>query len=248
MTHLTQRAVLGDKGIKNWYMAPGTPEKTAGILTFEQRPTRIVSLRGCVAEPTLHGANREYFVRRQRDIFEDGVPVYRPSIRVVPPAMQVERTDRRRFIPQPHPEQHVPYGGIRQFPQDTKQPANPSRLPEPEVYRLRRSDPLATCLRQDPKEVVFEQELGRKYNVHPELYRRTGRAGDLTIRSGSEPRNEEQKVFFATLKDTPSFLRYVASLPPKAASSPHQRRAQWEAKQKRSETQSDRALVSTLKD
>lgn len=31
MAHLTQRSALGDRGLKHWYMAPGTPEKTAGM-------------------------------------------------------------------------------------------------------------------------------------------------------------------------------------------------------------------------
>lgn len=95
---------------------------------------------------------------------------------------------------------------------------------------------------------MFEQTLGRKFASHPTSFYGTGRAGDLSIRVGTEPRNEEQAHFFKDLhRDSPTFIRYLASLPAKPETSPHLRRQLWHTQRQNDATSSDRSLVADLK-
>lgn len=99
-----------------------------------------------------------------------------------------------------------------------------------------------------PQQALFEASLGRKYRSHPTVFQGTGRAGDTSTTKGAPRRNEDRPEFFKDLnRDSPTFLKYLANLPAKAATSPHHRRQLWETQRQRAAADGDRRLVASLK-
>ena len=65
----------------------------------------------------------------------------------------------------------------------------------------------------------------RKIRVTRETFYGSGSAGDLSKRTGAEPRVEDERDFRQQAVDSPTFKRFCQSLAAKPAVSPHQRRA-----------------------
>eukprot|EP01026_Neomeris_dumetosa_P043013 TRINITY_DN3590_c1_g2_i1.p4 TRINITY_DN3590_c1_g2~~TRINITY_DN3590_c1_g2_i1.p4 ORF type:complete len:153 (-),score=11.54 TRINITY_DN3590_c1_g2_i1:80-538(-) len=103
-----------------------------------------------------------------------------------------------------------------------------NNLPEPDIPRLYRP-PNMSCLRESDKEFVFEKEMGQKVRVEQSTYKKTGRAGDLTITYGASPRVEESETYYRKRIDSPTFRRFVETINAKKSDrviSPHERRRQ----------------------
>ncbi len=88
--------------------------------------------------------------------------------------------------------------------------------------------------------------MGRKIRVDLTTYRGAGRAGDLSTSFAPPRRPEDDPTLFKTLKDSPTFTRFVNSLPPKPAVGPHQRRAEELRRAQQAELAAERQLVASL--
>ena len=63
----------------------------------------------------------------------------------------------------------------------------------------------------------------RKIRVGRDSYAQTGRAGDLSIRTGPTPRVEDESAYRQHAIDSPSFVRFCKSLPAVPEQGPRQR-------------------------
>ncbi len=173
-----------------------------------------------------------------------------PCARAIPPILPFthpwstsSRPEGKRAIPEPYGAPPHPRG-TRPAPDDVKfRPAG--SLPEPPLPRLGRPDGI-TGLRESDKEAQFESQLGRKVRVGQDSYRGLGRAGDRSLVMGAPARVEDEPTYFRSMKDSPTFVRFCNSLPPKPAVSPHQRRQEQLLRQAEAERQRAAELVSTL--
>ncbi|KXZ56017.1 hypothetical protein GPECTOR_2g1569 [Gonium pectorale] len=169
---------------------------------------------------------------------------YRRTLKQLPEPVRPERPEGKRTVPEPH-------GSLPAHPRGTRPPPDDVRLkpaataPEPPLPRLGRPDGI-TGLRESDKETQFDVSLGRKIRVGQDTYRGTGRAGDKSLVYGASARVEDDPTFYKTMKDTPTFSRFVNSLPPKPSVSPHQRREDGLRRQAEQERRREAALVSTL--
>lgn len=69
-------------------------------------------------------------------------------------------------------------------------------------------------------------ELGascRKVRVGRDTYSQTGRAGDMSIRTGPTPRVEDEAAYRQQTIDSPTFVRFCKNLPELPELGPHQR-------------------------
>jgi len=142
-----------------------------------------------------------------------------------------------------------PYGmpphaqGVQLVPQ-TRQP---EYAHEPGMPRLARPYG-ATILRESDQELSYERAFGRKVRVGQDSYRGAGRAGDMSLSYAPPKRPEDVDTgFFKSLKDAPTFIRFVQSLPPKPAVSPHERHAEQQRRARAAELRAERELVASLK-
>lgn len=97
------------------------------------------------------------------------------------------------------------------------------------------------------QELSYERAFGRKVRVGQDTYRGSGRAGDLSLSFAPPRRPEDDGGFFKSLQDAPTFTRFVASLPPKPAVSPHERHEQELRRVREAELRAERELVASLK-
>jgi hypothetical protein len=96
------------------------------------------------------------------------------------------------------------------------------------------------------QELSYERAFGRKIRVGLQSYRGSGRAGDLSHSFAPPKRPEDDSTFFKTLKETPTFIRFMASLPPKPTVSAHQRREEELRRNHEAELAAERKLVASL--
>lgn len=96
------------------------------------------------------------------------------------------------------------------------------------------------------QELSYERCFGRKCRVGLDTYRGSGRAGDLSLSYAPPKRPEDDALFFKTLKDSPTFTRFVKSLPPTPAVGPHQRRAEQVKQAQQAERRAEQQLVAGL--
>jgi hypothetical protein len=80
---------------------------------------------------------------------------------------------------------------------------------------------ISTCsqTRQQPE----TQNACRKVRVSRDSYAQSGRAGDLSIRTGPIPRVEDESAYRQHTIDSPSFVRFCQNLPKLSEVGPHQR-------------------------
>lgn len=224
-------AELGGSGFQGWY--------TESQQTGQTRMRRAVDAptSACYAEPIVQGAHSTYYTRRA--LPDDSPGTFRRSLRHVPPIVHDDRPTGKRAIPEPHgaPPRLVSHR--------THQDQPSGHYAEPAMPRLSRPAG-ATILRESDQELSYERALGRKIRVGMDTYRGSGRAGDLSQSFAPPRRPEDDAVFFKSLKDSPTFTRFVASLPAKPAVGPHQRRAEELRRQRMTELAAERQLVETL--
>ncbi len=67
------------------------------------------------------------------------------------------------------------------------------------------------------------QHACRKVRVSRDSYAQSGRAGDLSIRTGPTPRVEDESAYRQHTIDSPSFVRFCQNLPKLPEVGPHQR-------------------------
>jgi hypothetical protein len=120
-----------------------------------------------------------------------------------------------------------------------------SEAPQPAMGRLSRPVGI-DGLRESGVETSYERAMGRKVRVEADGYRGSGRAGDMSALYGGPKRPEDDAMFFKSLKDTPTFIRFAASLPPSPGVSPHVRRQQELRRNAVAEVDRDRELVAAL--
>lgn len=160
-------------------------------------------------------------------------------------SLRLCRPEGKRQIPEPYGPPPSHGTGTRMAPEDVRF-REPGRAPEPAMPRLSR--PIGICgLRESENELSHERSLGRKVRVDQHSYRGRGRAGDLsTVQSAPLAPQDADPNFFKTLRDSPTFIRFCNTLPPKPAVSPHERRALQVQRAHQQERERDRQLVSSL--
>ena len=89
------------------------------------------------------------------------------------------------------------------------------------------------CLSLDYGGIITEEEetVGvsesdtscRKVRVGRDSYAQTGRAGDMSIRTGPTPRVEDESAYRQHTIDSPTFVRFCKNLPKVPDVGPHQR-------------------------
>lgn len=148
-----------------------------------------------------------------------------------------------RIEPPPKPVQQLPassygapgtkpFGGLADDPGASRPP-------------LARGFTAAATSQQGP--VPLEPVIPRLRKVSPEQYYGTGAAGDMSQSFAPAKRPEDlNPKFYNTLKESPTFLRFVASLPPKPQVSPHQRHAAAARRQRVEEVAAEKKLVASL--
>ena len=65
--------------------------------------------------------------------------------------------------------------------------------------------------------------MHRKVRVGRDSYAQSGRAGDLSIRTGPTPRVEDESAYRQHAIDSPSFVRFCKNLPALPEVGPHKR-------------------------
>lgn len=63
----------------------------------------------------------------------------------------------------------------------------------------------------------------RKVRVGRDTYAHTGRAGDMSIRTGPTPRVEDESAYRQQTIDSPTFVRFCKNLPKLPELGPHER-------------------------
>mmetsp|Transcript_14106 Transcript_14106/g.30586 ORF Transcript_14106/g.30586 Transcript_14106/m.30586 type:complete len:283 (-) Transcript_14106:418-1266(-) len=235
--HASHSAVseLGSTGLQGWYSSSAAPEKPMRRM-FEAPSTATY------AEPVVQGAHTSYYGRRA---VSESPTAFRRSIRQVadPGPLRPERPEGKRAIAEP-------YGpgpramGTRPPPDDVRF-KEAQHAPEPAMPRLSRPVGLYG-LRESDQELSYERAMGRKVRVDHMSYHGTGRAGDKSTSFAPPARPEDDPVFFKTLKDSPTFIRFCSTLPPKPAVSPHERRAASMQRANAREMDQERQLVASL--
>ena len=124
-------------------------------------------------------------------------------------------------------------------------PTDGGELQQPALPRLGRPSGI-TGLRTSDRELSYEVAMGRKVRVDGATYRGQGRAGDATGTFAPPRRPEDAPVFFKSLKDTPTFIRFCNTLPARPAVSPHERRVAEHHRQAEAELAKEQALVAAL--
>ncbi|KAF5838198.1 hypothetical protein DUNSADRAFT_3247 [Dunaliella salina] len=233
-------AEIGAGGLSKWNDPGNAPVERRQVRDGEYK-AKVSSYAPAYSEPTIHGANQQYFSRRALGAEPD--ETYRRTTRHIPPPPIIERPGRKKLIPEPYGAPPQPSG---LFTHPTNANKVPETYPEPGMPRSRRP-PGATILRESDQELSYEHAFGRKVRVNSATYRGTGRAGDLSQSFAPTKRPEDTGSFFKSLKDSPTFTRFVSSLPPPPSVSPHQRRAQEMQRLQAAERNADRMLVSSLR-
>lgn len=193
----------------------------------------------CLLEPLPRGGLNAAAL--QRRALSSDATAYRPTIRIFEPPTYVDRPSGKKLIPEPYGAPPRPEG-VQIIPQ-----ARPVEYAqEPGMPRLSRPHG-ATILRESDQELSYEHAFGRKVRVGQDTYRGAGRAGDTSL-SFAPPRRPEDTdpAFFKSLKDAPTFIRFVQSLPPKPAVSPHQRHEAQQRRARETELKAERDLVASL--
>jgi len=230
---------IGSGGIHKWNDTGKMPIERRQFRDGEYK-TKVASYAPAYSEPIIQGANQQYFSRRA--LGTEPNETYRRTTRHIPPPPIIERPGGKKLIPEPYGAPPQPRG---LFTHPTNVNKIPETLPEPAMPRSSRP-PGATILRESDQELSYEHALGRKVRVNSATYRGTGRAGDLSQSFAPTKRPEDTGSFFKNLKDSPTFTRFVSSLPAPPSVSPHQRRAQELQRLQAAERNADRMLVSSL--
>jgi hypothetical protein len=68
--------------------------------------------------------------------------------------------------------------------------------------------------------LTLDQELSRKIRITPECLKFSGRAGDLSKRSGTQKRLEEERAFYCRTVDSPTIARFAAGMAQNACNVP----------------------------
>jgi hypothetical protein len=93
---------------------------------------------------------------------------------------------------------------------------------------------------------MYDRAMGRKVRLDLNTYRGRGRAGDLSQSFAPPRRPEESPAFFKNLKDSPTFIRFCSSLPPRAVVTPQEHRTAELKRNHAAEVQRERELVASL--
>lgn len=235
----TVKSELLDTGLGSFLSAP-EPANPYGRRHFSAGHLRHAEP---IAEPAAVGGHYSYYTRRHMD--GDNPTSYRRTLKHIPEPQRLDKPQGVRYIPEPHgPPPHI--NGLKTTPEEVRY-ARSASAPEPGLPSLGRLGPGLTCLRETDKELIFERVMNRKVRVDQGSYRGLGRAGDTTGSLGAPVRPEVlDPSLYKTLTDSPTFIRFCNSLPPKPAVSPHQRRADAARRMYEAERNQERDLVSKL--
>ncbi|GAX80136.1 hypothetical protein CEUSTIGMA_g7574.t1 [Chlamydomonas eustigma] len=234
--HLQQSAELASTGLKAWDSAPAPAIRPLRRMFGQHHAEHY-------AEPIVRGAHASYFQRRATSA--DEPQSFRRSLQQMPDPgpLRLDKPEGKRALPEPHgPPPHVSSRGI--VSDEIRFKASGHER-EPAMPRLSR--PIGTKgLRESDQELMYDRAMGRKVRLDLTSYRGRGRAGDLSHSFAPPRRPEEEPNFFKSLKDSPTFIRFCNSLPPRAVVTPHERRTAELHRNHASEVQRERELVATL--
>ncbi|KAK9824619.1 hypothetical protein WJX72_011775 [[Myrmecia] bisecta] len=184
------------------------------------------------AEPHILNCNRGYYVRRQAN--PEGL--YHRHRGSAPPPTISTKHDGKRFVEEP--KGLVPrIQGMRQYTELREKPAG-QLAQEPQLHHIRRYPA------REGKERSLEESLHRKIAVTRDSYYGTGRAGDLSKLFSPPPRVEDIPEYQHHCVESPTFLRYCKSLPPRTGVSPLERHM--EQLQEKVAKENRRALEAVL--
>ncbi|KAL0052647.1 hypothetical protein WJX82_005121 [Trebouxia sp. C0006] len=165
------------------------------------------------AEPAVLGCDRAYYVRRQLH------PEYRRHLAYAGPSTSAPRAEGKRPVPMPQGSP-PPFEGCRQFPE--RKMETKGTIPEPLLPKMARYTGRARHMESE-NEFSLDKALSRKVRVPRDSYAQSGRAGDLSIRTGPVPRVEDESAYRQHTIDSPSFVRFCQNLPKLPEVGPHQR-------------------------